>query len=237
MKKVFEQGRNKTLAAGICLTLAAACQVYLIQKQSSYISGLLQLRDQLSGLGALGGLLGGLGGGIADKLAIPATFYISVAMPIVTAAMLILIFAKLALPVGSHRPVLLGMLAVYVLLSAYTLLNTQLLVNSGSAVVELLFKPAPIAARTVVFTLLTPYLVLLAGLIVNKYAEWFCIGAAAISLAEAVNSLLQGIAAAGQSRDNVGMALSILAPALVAAAVLLHPVLKRSMYLRPWDRA
>lgn len=237
INKILAQGKNKTLASGILLALAAGCQVYLIQKQISYIKGLLELRDKMSGIGdALGGLLGGLGG-LGDKLAIPATFYVSVAMPIVTAALLILIFAKLALPIGGHRFVLMGMLAFYALVGGYSLLNTWMLQNSDSAVIELLFKPTPVAATTILFTLVTPCLVLLAGLIVNKGEAWFRLGAAAVSLAGAANSLAQGLAAAGEGRDNVGMALSILAPTLVAAAILLHPVLKESMYLRPWDRA
>ena len=179
MKKFFEQSKAKTLTAGVLLALAAACQIYLIQKQVSYIKGLLELRDKFSGLG---NLLGGLGGGkLGDAMKIPATFYVSVAMPIISAALLILIFAKLALPVGSHRFVLLGMLAVYVLQAGYTLLNAQLLQKTDSVIISILFKPVPLTARTLIFMLVTPYLVLLAGLIAQKGAAWFQIGAAAVS--------------------------------------------------------
>jgi len=232
--KFFEQNRAKTIAAGTLLVLAAACQIYLIQKQVTYINGLLELRDKFAGLG---NLLGGLGSGsLGSAMTIPATFYVSLTMPIVAAALLILIFAKLALPVGSHRFVLLGMLAVYVLQAGFTLLNARMLQNSDSVIINIMFKPAPITARTILFMMLTPYLVLLAGLIVQKGADWFRAGAAAVSLAAAAENLYRGIAAGAEGRDNVGMALSILAPACIAAAILLHPVLQETMYLRPWDR-
>jgi len=234
MQKIFGQSKAKTIAAGVLLGLAAACQVYLIQKQIAYINGLLELRDKFSGLGS--GLLGGLLGGLGDKMKIPATFYVSVAMPIVAAVLLILIFAKLAFPVGGHRPVLLGLLAVYVLQAGYALLNARLLQNSDSLLVTAIFTPTPISARVVVFMLVTPYLALLAGCIVNKYFDWFRAGAAVISLAAAANSLANGLAAPADTRDNVGMVLSILAPLLIAAVVLLHPVLAEPLYLHPWDR-
>ena len=240
MQKLFGQNKAKTIAAAVALVFAAACQAYLIQKQIVYIMGLLKLRDQLSGIGSglsgLGSLLGGALGSLGDALTIPASFYVHLALPIIGAVLLILIFAKFALPLGNHRFVLLGLVAVYVLQSGYSVLNSWLLQNSDSALISLLFKPAPLSARTVIFMVLTPCLVLLVGLIINKGLAWFRVGAAAVCLASAVNHLLQGLAAAAEGRDNVGMVLSIAAPLFFAAAILLHPVLEESMYILPWDR-
>ena len=237
MQKLFGQSKTKTITAAVALVFAAACQVYLIQKQIVYILGLLKLKDQLSGIGSgLGGLLGGALGGLGDALTIPASFYVSIALPIIGAVLLILIFAKFALPVGSHRFVLLGLLAVYVLQSGYSVLNSWLLQNSDSALISMLFKPVPLSARTVIFLMLTPCLVLLAGLVINKGLVWFRLGAAGVGLAAAVNHLLQGLTSAAEGRDNVGMVLSVAAPLFFAAAILLHPVLEESMYIHPWDR-
>jgi|GEM_PF-6130852 len=240
MKKLFGQSKTKTIIAAVALVFAAACQAYLIQKQIVLIQGLLALKDKFSDIGGgLGGLLGGLGidlGGLSGAITLPASFYMSIALPIIGAVLLILIFAKFALPVGNHRFVLLGLTAVYVLQSGYSVLNTWLLQNSDSALVAMLFKPTPLSARTVIFLVLTPCLVLLVGLIVNKGLAWFRLGAAGVCLAAAVNHLLQGLAAAAEGRDNVGMVLSIAAPLCFAAAILLHPVLEESMYIHPWDR-
>ena len=237
MQKLFGQSKVKTIIAAVALVFAAACQIYLIVKQITYIKGLLELKDQLSGLGSgLGGLLSGLVGGLGDALKLPASFYVSIALPIVSAVLLILIFAKIALPAGNHRFVLMGVIAVYMAQSAYSLLNSWLLQNSNSAVVSMLFKPTPLTARIVVFALLTPCLVLLIGLIINKGSEWFRLGAAAVCVASAVNHLLQGLAATAEGRDNIGMVLSIAAPMFFAVVILLHPVLTESMYILPWDR-
>jgi len=240
MKKLFGQSKTKTIIAAVALVFAAGCQVYLIQKQIVYIMGLLKLKDQLSGLGGgLGGILGAIGldlSALSGAITLPASFYMSIALPIIGAVLLILIFAKFALPVGNHRFVLLGLVAAYVLQSGYSVLNSWLLQNSDSTLVSLLFKPTPLSARTVIFLVLTPCLVLLIGLIINKGLAWFRVGAAAVGLASAVNHLLQGLAAAAEGRDNVGMVLSIAAPLFFAAAILLHPVLEGSMYTHPWDR-
>jgi hypothetical protein len=236
MKTLFAHTKQKSCIAAILLGPLAAYQLFLLLRQVQNLQKLLDLKNSFSGLGDSLGGLGKLLGGLTDKVQVPVPFYVDLVLQLAGVLLVLLIYAKLLLPVGEHRPVLGALLGLYVAQSIWQALNANALLKSDSLIFLVLDQHAPLTAMSVVAILVTPYLVLLAGVIAGRGGIGFRIAAALTSVAAGGYQFIAGVRLNGDERDLPGIFLGLAAALLLAAVLLLHPVPERPLRKRPWER-